>query len=168
MTIRILAALLIISCGGLLGFEFRRKTFVRVKSLVMIRDYLKNVKSCISHTGMSLEDIAVRLDERNSSDNISLKIREYIQHEPFYYSFLHALGDTRRAFCLTDSDIDLMASLVKQLGCYDLDEALSCLSYADEQLSFLISDAERKCETEGKIDLTLGISVGAIAALILF
>ena len=62
MAFRLFTCVLIVVCGGLTGYELRRRLSIRLRSIEMIRDYLRDVRAYISHTGMSLDDIAISLD----------------------------------------------------------------------------------------------------------
>ena len=167
MAFRLFTCVLIVLCGGLTGYELRRRLSIRLRSIEMIRDYLRDVRAYISHTGMSLDDIAISLDNGAFSNQFTVKTREYSLYESFPSAFANALKVNRRLLCLTDNDIERIGSCIQRVGCYDLDGTLSCLDFADEKISSFISGARRKCETDGKLYITVGSTCGAIAALII-
>ena len=57
MKYRLFCGLFIVVCSGLIGWELRRRMLIRLRSLEMLREYLKSVRSYVSHTGMNIEDI---------------------------------------------------------------------------------------------------------------
>ena len=170
MKYRLFCGLSIVVCSGLIGWELRRRMLIRLRSLEMLREYLKSVRSYVSHTGMNIEDIFFNIDKSNNGKTFNSfikKMSEYSQPNSFQSAFVTTLSQLKTGLCLSDDDMALLSSLMDQFGCFDVDQSVSALDFADERLSLMISEARKKFESNGKLYVTSGIACGVVAALIM-
>lgn len=158
---------IIVLCGFLMGLEFRRRLSLRVKGLETLSRFFKDIRSYISHTGMSLSDIVVLLDELPDYAVITSKMCDKIIRSPFDKAFSEALSEAGRALSLAPDDVCSVISSVCDLGCFDTDGVLSALDMIDDRLAFLIRSARNSLETNGRLSVTLGISSGLVISLVL-
>ena len=104
MAFRLFTCVLIVVCGGLTGYELRRRLSIRLRSIEMIRDYLRDVRAYISHTGMSLDDIAISLDNGACRNSLLILSRVLLGSETAFilpYRLAPSAGSLKAAlsFC---------------------------------------------------------------------
>lgn len=166
MGIRLFFCAVIFLSSSFIGLEFRRRMFIRLRGLNYFRQYFRSVRAYVSHVGMSLDDIAYELEGRNNDFAFCDILREKNQFVNFSSAFADTLNVMQKSFCFTDDDCASLCSFVSKIGSSDIDGALEVLDLADEQLAEWIYSAKEKCETEGKICIVLGLSCGAVVALL--
>lgn len=157
--------MLIVACFGLIGLEVRRRLSVRAESLEMIREYLRLIKKYISHTGIALDDIVQAIYASQPDSVFYCRMNDNMAHG-FPEAFARTVEELRSVLCLSDDDAKKLSAMVTHLASFDMDGALSCLELADVRLSEAIASARVKCETDGRLYLTLGLAAGAVVALL--
>ena len=166
MSFRVVISFLIFFCATMIGAERRRKMFRRVQSLILIRDYLRQIKAYVSHTGMSFPDMAASFTGAEPFGHISSILQENLSHNSFSCALRMTLIQAKSSLCISDSDIAFLISLIDKLGRFGLEETLSRLELADEELSSYIDHASGRASIDGKLALVIGGSIGAAAALL--
>lgn len=167
MGFRLFCCSVIVSCSVLFGLSMRHRLFLRLQSLEYFREYFRSVRTYISHVGMSLDEIVLRLDTGDSCRQFSRLLGEKCQQSSFPSAFSDSLLCLKESLCLTDADIHLLSSVADKLSFSDLDGALEYLGLADEQLLSLIESAEMSLKSDGRLYVVLSISCGSVAALLL-
>ncbi len=167
MGLKTVSIIMVIVCGTLIGFELRLKLSVRVRSLEMFRTLFLDMKSMISHSGLTLDDMIFDMSGRYPNNNFISKACEYIHYNSFREAWKLALKDLQGSLCITESDTSLLIDCANMMGKCDVEGELDSLQLINERLSLAVEEARSKLNSDGKIYATVGCSCGIIVALLL-
>lgn len=167
MSLKLIALLTIMLCGLLAGLECKRKLSIRVQSLAMFRLLFLDMKSMISHSSLTLEDMIWDMAGRQTDNRFATQMSEYISHYSFREAWKMSLDELNSVLCLTEGDIKLLQGCADMLGKSDVDGELASLALIDERLSLAVEEARGKLNSDGKIYTAVGSSCGIILALLL-
>lgn len=167
MSLRIIAAVTVMICGTLIGLEFKRKLGVRVKSLEMFRSLFFEMKSMISHSGLTLDDMILDMSSRYQDNKFLSKACEYISCNSFREAWKMSLDELQGELCLIRDDVSLLIDCSNILGKSDIEGELDSLELINERLSLSIEQSRSKLNSDGKIYAAVGSSCGIILALLL-
>ena len=155
------------ACGTMIGLEFRRKLFTRLRSLTMFHSLFIQIKGMISYSGYALSEIISELTMIHPDNKFISKISENISLQPFKTAWKIAVESMKNELCLDESDVEFLCRTAEKMGRSDVDNELELLEIITAEISKLICEADDKLKSNGKIYTAVGSACGIITALIL-
>ncbi len=154
-------------CGIFLGLEFRHKLSARINSLVMFHDIFMEIKSMISYSSLTTNEIIDELALEHESNKFILLCRDKLRIEPYKAGWRDALLEMKSELCLRDEDVNFLTSSAEKIGKADIESELELIDVITTRLDDIILAAGEQLKTDGKICTVMGASCGIIAALLL-
>lgn len=166
------AAVLMVASGYFFGKSAEKKLKDRHETLLMLSESVYYLKSKVCTEGCTLPEALKDTGKKYNFDKDSLFYRaaEYMDSGATdgEVAWEKACEDGAEKAMLIASDIELLKSAGKLLGCGDSDMQKDNLSSLIEQLKTVAEAAGNKSKKDGALYIKLGLAVGSIIAVIMW
>ena len=166
---KVLGAALVVCAGALLGYKKGETVMRRVQVLEEMAVFLSAVRSGLRFRGDRTEELLRAAQCESSLQVLPLYFDALSPGSALHETLESALIRTRRELTpfTTQAEQQLFCTSIAELGGCTGEEAQQKLSYAQVQLELSLGPARIGAQQQKKLYRTMGVSLGAAAALLL-